>query len=178
MMFIYPVILWTTLALPFLGLLQIPQILEVGKGTIQPGTGMAEFIVRYRAIVYRPFRDETVDGIVKIVNKVRTRRGMRPAQTGSITRKQRRVPYLDLLSRSLTALRTTDGLLCRSWPLDSLCVEPCECSLSRRLLILHQSTASLIWHPVPPTTSTSHRTCGSTRMRTPHVLQTQKNSSR
>jgi len=45
-------------------------ILEVGKGTIQPGTGMAEFIVKYRAIVYRPFRDETVDGIVKIVNKM------------------------------------------------------------------------------------------------------------
>jgi len=45
-------------------------ILEVGKGTIQPGTGMAEFIVKYRAIVYKPFRDETVDGTVKIVNKM------------------------------------------------------------------------------------------------------------
>ena len=47
-----------------------PQILEVGKGTIQPGTGMAEFVVKYRAIVYRPFKDETVDGVVSIVNKV------------------------------------------------------------------------------------------------------------
>lgn len=45
------------------------QILEVGKGTIQPGTGMAEFIVQYRAIVYRPFKGETVDGTVGIVNK-------------------------------------------------------------------------------------------------------------
>lgn len=48
------------------------QILEVGKGTIQPGTGMAEFIVKYRAIVYRPFKGETVDGVVGNVNKVRT----------------------------------------------------------------------------------------------------------
>ena len=32
---------------------------------------MAEFIVRYRAIVYRPFKGETVDGIVGNVNKVR-----------------------------------------------------------------------------------------------------------
>jgi DNA-directed RNA polymerase II subunit RPB7 len=31
---------------------------------------MAEFVVKYRAIVYRPFKDETVDGIVSIVNKV------------------------------------------------------------------------------------------------------------
>jgi DNA-directed RNA polymerase II subunit RPB7 len=46
------------------------QILETGKGTIQPGTGMAEFIVRYRAIVYRPFKGETVDGVVGNVNKV------------------------------------------------------------------------------------------------------------
>jgi DNA-directed RNA polymerase II subunit RPB7 len=45
------------------------QILEVGKGTIQPGTGMAEFVVKYRAIVYRPFKGETVDGTVGIVNK-------------------------------------------------------------------------------------------------------------
>ncbi|KAK9893724.1 DNA-directed RNA polymerase II subunit rpb7 [Cystobasidium minutum MCA 4210] len=45
-------------------------ILETGKGTIQPGTGMAEFIVRYRAIVYRPFKGETVDGVVGNVNKM------------------------------------------------------------------------------------------------------------
>lgn len=32
---------------------------------------MAEFIVRYRAIVYRPFKGETVDGVVGNVNKVR-----------------------------------------------------------------------------------------------------------
>lgn len=30
---------------------------------------MAEFIVKYRAIVYRPFKDEVVDGTVGIVNK-------------------------------------------------------------------------------------------------------------
>jgi len=45
-------------------------ILEIGKGTIQPGTGMAEFIVQYRAIVYRPFKGETVDGVVGNVNKM------------------------------------------------------------------------------------------------------------
>lgn len=48
------------------------QVLNVGAGTIQPGTGMAQFIVQYRAIVYKPFKDEVVDGTVTTVNKVRS----------------------------------------------------------------------------------------------------------
>jgi DNA-directed RNA polymerase II subunit RPB7 len=33
--------------------------------------GQAVFTIRYRAIVYRPFRGEVVDGVVSSVNKVR-----------------------------------------------------------------------------------------------------------
>lgn len=46
-------------------------IKEVSKGIIQPGTGMAEFVVTYRAIVLKPFKGEVVDGVVGVVNRVR-----------------------------------------------------------------------------------------------------------
>jgi len=45
-------------------------IITVGSGTIQPGTGMAEFEVRYKAIVYRPFKGEVLEGTVSNVNKM------------------------------------------------------------------------------------------------------------
>lgn len=34
------------------------------------GSGQAEFITRYRAIVYKPFKGEVVDAVVNNVNKV------------------------------------------------------------------------------------------------------------
>jgi len=43
---------------------------DIGKGTIQPGTGMAEFNIRYSAIVFKPFKDEVLDGVVGNVNKM------------------------------------------------------------------------------------------------------------
>ncbi|PLW07056.1 hypothetical protein PCASD_21154 [Puccinia coronata f. sp. avenae] len=44
--------------------------LTVSAGTIQPGTGMAEFVIKYSAIVLKPFKGEVVDGIVGQVNKM------------------------------------------------------------------------------------------------------------
>ncbi|KAH9455838.1 hypothetical protein KEM48_003482 [Puccinia striiformis f. sp. tritici PST-130] len=44
--------------------------LDVSAGTIQPGTGMAEFVIKYSAIVLKPFKGEVVDGIVGQVNKM------------------------------------------------------------------------------------------------------------
>ncbi|KAI9746144.1 MAG: DNA-directed RNA polymerase II subunit [Claussenomyces sp. TS43310] len=41
---------------------------DVSEGRILPGSGLAEFTVRYRAVVWRPFKGETVDAIVTAVN--------------------------------------------------------------------------------------------------------------
>ena len=52
-------------------IIAVVSILDIGKGMVLPGSGQAEFITRYRAIVFKPFKGEVVDGIVNNVNKVR-----------------------------------------------------------------------------------------------------------
>jgi len=42
----------------------------LSEGRILPGSGLAEFTVGYRAVVWRPFKGETVDCIVTSVNQV------------------------------------------------------------------------------------------------------------
>lgn len=44
--------------------------INVGKGKIIPSSGYAEFEVQYRAIVWKPFKGEVVDGIVSKVEKI------------------------------------------------------------------------------------------------------------
>uniref|UniRef100_A0A060TG99 DNA-directed RNA polymerase subunit n=1 Tax=Blastobotrys adeninivorans TaxID=409370 RepID=A0A060TG99_BLAAD len=44
--------------------------IDVGKGRVIPGSGAAEFDVKYRAIVWRPFKGEVVDAVVTNVNKM------------------------------------------------------------------------------------------------------------
>ena len=44
--------------------------IDVGKGRIIPSTGMAEFEVKYRAVVWKPFKGEVVDAVVTTVNKM------------------------------------------------------------------------------------------------------------
>ncbi|KAI5850420.1 RNA polymerase Rpb7 [Morchella snyderi] len=39
-------------------------------GRIIPGKGDAEFTITYKAVVWRPFKGETVDGVVSSVNKM------------------------------------------------------------------------------------------------------------
>ena len=51
-------------------IIAVVSILDIGKGMVLPGSGQAEFITRYRAIVFKPFKGEVVDGIVNNVNKV------------------------------------------------------------------------------------------------------------
>ena len=41
---------------------------NMGRGKVVEG--QAEFAIKYKAIVYRPFRGEVVDGVVASVNKV------------------------------------------------------------------------------------------------------------
>lgn len=51
-------------------------ILDIGRGTVVSGSGMsgqAEFVTRYRAIVFKPFKGEVVDGVVNNVTKVPSR---------------------------------------------------------------------------------------------------------
>jgi DNA-directed RNA polymerase II subunit RPB7 len=43
---------------------------DIGSGIVLPGSGQAEFVARYRAIVFKPFKGEVVDGVVNNVTKV------------------------------------------------------------------------------------------------------------
>ncbi|KAA1125367.1 DNA-directed RNA polymerase II subunit [Puccinia graminis f. sp. tritici] len=51
-------------------IIAVLKTLSISAGTIQPGTGMAEFVMKYSAIVLKPFKGEVVDGIVGQVNKM------------------------------------------------------------------------------------------------------------
>ena len=51
-------------------ILSVVQVVDVGKGVLLSGTGFAEFKVVYKAIVFKPFKNQVVDGIVTTVNKV------------------------------------------------------------------------------------------------------------
>jgi len=53
-------------------IIAVVSILDIGKGMVLSGSGQAEFVTRYRAIVFKPFKGEVVDGVVNNVNKVRT----------------------------------------------------------------------------------------------------------
>lgn len=44
---------------------------NIGAGIIQPGQGFVVYPVKYKAIVFRPFKGEVLDAIVTQVNKVR-----------------------------------------------------------------------------------------------------------
>lgn len=44
--------------------------IDIGKGTIIPADGSAEFEVKYRAVVWKPFKGEVVDGVVSQVSKL------------------------------------------------------------------------------------------------------------
>ena len=48
---------------------------NIGAGVIQPGRGFVLYPVKYKAIVFRPFKGEVVDAVVTQVNKVRPSTG-------------------------------------------------------------------------------------------------------
>lgn len=43
---------------------------NIGAGMIQPSRGFVLYPVKYKAIVFRPFKGEVVDAVVTQVNKV------------------------------------------------------------------------------------------------------------
>nr|KAJ3420993.1 DNA-directed RNA polymerase II subunit [Polyrhizophydium stewartii] len=51
-------------------IISVVDIVEVGKGVLQTNTGFAQFQIQYKAIVFKPFRNQVVDGIVATVNKL------------------------------------------------------------------------------------------------------------
>ncbi len=49
-------------------IITIMDAFNVSEGRIVPGSGLAEFTVGYRAVVWRPFKGEAVDAVVFSVN--------------------------------------------------------------------------------------------------------------
>lgn len=48
----------------------VTEISNVGQGLIRDGTGFVTFPVKYKSIVFRPFRGEILEAIVTMVNKM------------------------------------------------------------------------------------------------------------
>lgn len=44
---------------------------SIGSGVIQPGQGFVVYPVKYKAIVFRPFKGEVLDAVVTQINKVK-----------------------------------------------------------------------------------------------------------
>ncbi|KAL2259377.1 hypothetical protein VTK26DRAFT_6967 [Humicola hyalothermophila] len=49
-------------------IIAIMDTFDVSEGRILPGSGLAEFTVGYRAVVWRPFKGEVIDAITQTVN--------------------------------------------------------------------------------------------------------------
>jgi len=48
----------------------VTAITNIGSGIVQPGLGFVVYAVKYKAIVFRPFKGEVLDAVVTQVNKV------------------------------------------------------------------------------------------------------------
>ena len=46
------------------------EVADIGKGVLQSNSGYAQFKIQYKAIVFKPFKNQVVDGIVTTVNKI------------------------------------------------------------------------------------------------------------
>ncbi|KAL0568808.1 DNA-directed RNA polymerase II subunit [Marasmius crinis-equi] len=51
-------------------IIAVVSVLDIGKGMVLSRSGQAEFITRYRAIMFKPFKGEVVDGVVNNVTKM------------------------------------------------------------------------------------------------------------
>ncbi|UKZ92195.1 uncharacterized protein TrAFT101_007158 [Trichoderma asperellum] len=49
-------------------IISIMDTFDISEGRILPSNGLAEFTVGYRAVVWRPFKGETVDAVVYSIN--------------------------------------------------------------------------------------------------------------
>lgn len=55
-------------------MIAVTTIDHVGAGLIQPGQGFVLYPVKFRAIVFRPFKGQVLDAVVTQVNKVITKK--------------------------------------------------------------------------------------------------------
>jgi DNA-directed RNA polymerase II subunit RPB7 len=51
-------------------IISVVEVVSVSKGVLKAATGHAEFDIMYKAIVFKPFKNQVVDGVVSTVNKV------------------------------------------------------------------------------------------------------------
>ena len=51
-------------------IIAVTAIDEIGAGQLIPGRGFAKFPVKYKAVVFRPFKGEVVEGVVTQANKI------------------------------------------------------------------------------------------------------------
>jgi DNA-directed RNA polymerase II subunit RPB7 len=51
-------------------IIAVVSVESIGKGVLQSNTGFALYEIEYKAIVFKPFKNQVVDGIVTTVNKV------------------------------------------------------------------------------------------------------------
>jgi DNA-directed RNA polymerase II subunit RPB7 len=51
-------------------IISVVEVVDVGKGVLQANTGFALYKIKYKAIVFKPFKNQVVDGIVTTVNKI------------------------------------------------------------------------------------------------------------
>ncbi|KAJ3084091.1 hypothetical protein BCR33DRAFT_722165 [Rhizoclosmatium globosum] len=51
-------------------IISVIEIVELGKGVLQTSSGYAEFEIKYKAIVFKPFKGQVVEGVVTTVNRM------------------------------------------------------------------------------------------------------------
>jgi DNA-directed RNA polymerase II subunit RPB7 len=51
-------------------IIAVASIEDIGKGKIREGLGVAEFSIKYKAVVFKPFKGEVLEAVVTLVNKV------------------------------------------------------------------------------------------------------------
>ncbi|CAO3609638.1 unnamed protein product [Cunninghamella blakesleeana] len=51
-------------------IITVVSLLNISKGKILPGSGLAEFRVKYQAIVFKPYKGEVMDAVITAVNKL------------------------------------------------------------------------------------------------------------
>ena len=83
-------------------IISVMDTFDVSEGRIIPGSGLAEFTVRYRAVVWRPFKNETVR--IPVITGTRARRVHLWARMLIIPR----LMLLSLLSTTLVSIARQD----------------------------------------------------------------------
>ncbi|KAJ3133274.1 DNA-directed RNA polymerase II subunit [Physocladia obscura] len=51
-------------------IIAVIEIVSIGKGVLQTSSGYAEFLITYKAIVFKPFKGQVVEGVVTTVNRM------------------------------------------------------------------------------------------------------------